>query len=127
MPWAMTAHVVYEAVDPDSPATVSARVIEQVIREWIGFQGLLVTDDLSMKALGGSLGDRAAAALAAGCDVALHCNADPKEMAAVAEATGPLSAAAIRRLEDSEAAVTRATPADPQVLAGRLDELLVGA
>lgn len=124
MPWGMTAHVVYEAVDPSAPATISPQVIDQVIRGWIGFDGLLVTDDLSMKALGGGLGERAAAALAAGCDVALHCNAVPKEMAAVAEAVGPLSAVAVERVERATSMVPKSSPAEPQALAGQLDELL---
>ena len=74
MPIAMTAHVIYTEVDPDRPATTSSAVITRIMRRLIGFDGLLLSDDLSMQALGGSLGERAAAALAAGCDVALHCN-----------------------------------------------------
>jgi beta-N-acetylhexosaminidase len=103
MPWAMTAHVVYAAIDAQHPATLSRRVIDRVIRGSIGFDGLLVSDDLSMQALGGSLGDRARAALAAGCDVALHCNGRADEMAEVAAATGPLSTAAEERIARGEA------------------------
>lgn len=102
MPWAMTAHIVYRALDPDMPATLSRRVIGDIIRGEIGFVGVLVSDDLSMQALGGGLGERAARALAAGCDLVLHCNGDPAEMEAVAAATGPLSAAAAARLERGE-------------------------
>lgn len=98
-PWAMTAHVVYEALDGEAPATTSAAVIEQLIRRDLGFEGLLVSDDLSMQALSGGLGERARAAMAAGCDLALHCNGKMEEMAEVALAVGPMSAASLERLE----------------------------
>ncbi len=103
MPWAMTAHIVYEAIDPAYPATLSSAVIAEVIRAEIGFDGLLVSDDLSMQALGGSLGERASGALAAGCDVVLHCNGLLDEMRDVARSVGPLSDAASRRVADGEA------------------------
>ncbi|MHB8528803.1 MAG: beta-N-acetylhexosaminidase [Caulobacteraceae bacterium] len=97
MPMAMTAHVVYAALDRDRPATTSPVVIERAIRGAIGFDGLLISDDLSMNALRGGLADRAAASLAAGCDVVLHCNGDMAEMGEVAAAAGELSPkAAIR-------------------------------
>src|SRR5690606_20309992 len=96
--WGMTAHVVYEAYDAERPATTSPLVIERVIRGHIGFDGLLLSDDLSMQALSGSLAERARASLAAGCDVLLHCNGDAEEMAEVVAATPPLAAAAARRL-----------------------------
>jgi beta-N-acetylhexosaminidase len=99
LPWGMTAHLVFDAVDPAAPVTVSARGVTEIIRGHIGFDGLLVTDDLSMQALGGSLGDRAARALAAGCDVALHCNGRMEEMLDIVDRTGPLTAAALRRFE----------------------------
>jgi beta-N-acetylhexosaminidase len=97
LPWAMTAHVVYEAIDSERPATTSPPLIDEVIRGEMGFDGLLLSDDLSMSALSGGLGERAAAALAAGCDIALHCNGNSEEMQAVAAAVGPLSAAASER------------------------------
>jgi len=96
LPLGMTAHVVYDSIDPDRPATLSPRVIA-MIRTEIGFDGLLMTDDISMGALSGPLGARAAAAIAAGCDVVLHCNGDSAEAAAVAEAAGRLSPAAAAR------------------------------
>jgi beta-N-acetylhexosaminidase len=99
LPWAMTGHLLFEAIDPEAAITVSARGVKEVIRGHIGFDGLLLTDDLSMQALGGSLGDRANRALAAGCDVALHCNGKMAEMADIAGCTGPLSAAAGRRFD----------------------------
>ncbi len=75
-PWAMSAHVTYTALDPDHPATLSPLVIEDTIRRHIGFRGILLSDDLSMKALSGDFAHRARACLQAGCDVALHCNGD---------------------------------------------------
>ena len=84
MPIAMTAHVVYTAIDADRPCTTSAAVISELIRGEIGFDGLLIGDDLSMSALAGTLGERAAASLDAGCDLVLHCNGDLEEMKVVA-------------------------------------------
>ncbi len=88
LPMAMTAHVVFEGIDARAPATLSTEVIGR-IRSEIGFDGLLMTDDLSMKALSGDFGDRASAALDAGCDMVLHCNADAGEMAAILAARCP--------------------------------------
>ena len=99
MPLAMTAHVVYTAIDPERPATTSRKVMDEVIRGSIGFDGLLMSDDLSMNALSGSLRQRVAAALGAGCDVALHCNGKLDEMTAVAEAASVLSGKAKQRAE----------------------------
>jgi beta-N-acetylhexosaminidase len=96
-PMAMTAHVVYTALDKEAPATLSAKVIGQIIRKLIGFNGLLITDDLSMKALSGSYEERTLRALKAGCDVVLHCNGDMAEMAEVAAAAGPLKGKSLRR------------------------------
>jgi beta-N-acetylhexosaminidase len=103
MPWAMTAHILYTALDPDDPATLSAQVISEVIRGSIGFDGLLLSDDLSMAALPGTIGERARRALAAGCDVVLHCNGERPEMVEVACSAAPLSQAARRRLAAGEA------------------------
>ena len=97
LPVAMSAHVIYAAVDPERPATVSPVVVAQIIRTRIGFDGLLLTDDLSMKALSGSLAERAERALAAGCDVALHCNGRLREMREVAAVVPELAGAAARR------------------------------
>src|SRR5437764_849439 len=88
LPWAMTAHVLYEAIDPDAALTVSTRGVKDIVRGHIGFNGLLLSDDLSMQALGGTLGERAARSLAAGCDIALHCNGRMAEMVEVAQCTG---------------------------------------
>jgi beta-N-acetylhexosaminidase len=98
MRWGMTAHVVYAAVDSEHPATTSPTVIAEIIRGEIGFDGLLVTDDLNMRALQGDLADRTRRALSAGCDLALHCTGRLDEMREVAAAAGPLSAAAAKRV-----------------------------
>jgi beta-N-acetylhexosaminidase len=91
-PWAMTAHVVFESFDKKLPATMSSIVIEDVVRKAIGFDGIVISDDLSMGALDGSFEDRAAGALAAGCDLVLHCNGKLDEMEAVARGTKRLEA-----------------------------------
>ncbi len=93
-PLAMTAHVLYPALDPDRPATLSPRIIEGVIRAELGVTGALLSDDLSMGALQGTIGARTAAARAAGCDLALHCNGRHAEMVEVLAAAGPLAGAA---------------------------------
>jgi beta-N-acetylhexosaminidase len=91
LPAAMTAHVLYEDIDATQPATTSMTVIQDVIRRQIGFGGLLMSDDLSMKALAGNMAERTRRALAAGCDVALHCNGNLSEMQTVAAACGRLT------------------------------------
>lgn len=100
--WAMTAHVIYTALDADNPATTSASIIENVVRRHIGFRGVLLSDDLSMKALSGSLQDRATACLAAGCDVALHCNGEIDEMVQVASGAKAMTRAAWARYKVGE-------------------------
>jgi beta-N-acetylhexosaminidase len=97
LPMAMTAHVVFSALDPAQPATTSATIIDEVIRGLIGFQGLLMSDDVSMNALAGSISDRTRALLAAGCDMVLHCNGKLEEMHEVARVTPELSGKALAR------------------------------
>jgi beta-N-acetylhexosaminidase len=108
MPMAMTAHVIYSAVDRKRPATTSKKVMKRVIREAIGFDGLVMSDDLSMKALEGSFPERAEASLAAGCDVVLHCNGDMGEMRAVLAGTGVLKGKAGRRAAAALARIAKA-------------------
>lgn len=104
LPMGMTAHVVYTAIDPKRPATLSKTMVS-LIRKQLGFDGLLMTDDLSMKALDGSFKRRAERAIEAGCDVILHCNGDPHEMEGVVEGCGKLKGEAERRAEAALARV----------------------
>lgn len=97
LPLGMTAHVVFSAIDPRAPATTSVTMVSQVIRGSIGFTGLLMSDDVSMGALSGTIAERSHAALAAGCDVVLHCNGDLAEMAQVAGASPELSGLSAER------------------------------
>jgi beta-N-acetylhexosaminidase len=119
--------VVYAALDGARPATTSPDLIARVIRGQIGFGGLLLSDDLSMEALKGSLGERAEASLAAGCDVALHCNGKAAEMEAVAAAVGPLTAEAQRRIAAGRARLGRPEAVDQAALQRRLDGLMNNA
>lgn len=104
LPCAMTAHVVFSAIDPATPATTSATIVQEVIRESIGFRGLLMSDDISMGALSGTIAERSVAAIRAGCDVVLHCNGSLAEMQAVAEAVPLLSGSAKQRAHAALAA-----------------------
>jgi beta-N-acetylhexosaminidase len=97
LPLGMTAHVVFSAYDPVNPATTSVTMVQDVIRDSIGFKGLLMSDDVSMGALSGSLAERTRAALAAGCDIVLHCNGELAEMEAVAGAAPVLAGEAAAR------------------------------
>ncbi len=123
-PIAMTAHVLYPAWDAERPATLSDIVIREVIRGRCGFDGLLVSDDLSMKALAGTLARRAAAALRAGCDVVLHCNGEMEEMQEVASATGSLSSEAAARWARARQALREPDGATATEMAARLTALL---
>ena len=119
----MTAHVVYEDIDPERPATISPIVIE-LIREEIGFEGLLVTDDLSMGALSGSVADRARAAMAAGCDIVLHCNGDRGEMADVAAECPTLAGQGAARAARALRQRQEPAPIDIAASADELDALI---
>ncbi|MGE0595244.1 MAG: beta-N-acetylhexosaminidase [Hyphomonadaceae bacterium] len=118
---AMTAHIVYEAWDKDRPATCSPTVIREIIRGRIRFQGLLMSDDLDMKALQfaikGGLAQRAEAALAAGCDVVLQCSGALADMAETAKGCGTLEGAALSRAEAAER-FAKAAPAPFDAEAG---------
>jgi len=125
LPWAMTAHVLYSAIDPERPATTSQRVISEIIRDRIGFDGVLVSDDLSMQALKGDLASRADAALTAGCDVVLHCTGVLAEMQEIAQVVPALSDRAAERLRRGREMIPQAPPAaDGGAIAARLDELM---
>lgn len=125
LPAAMTAHLVYTAIDPARPATQSPRVIEDIIRGRIGFGGLLLSDDLSMNALKGTIAERARATLAAGCDIALHCSGDMAEMAAVAAEAPELVGKAAERAERALKARVGSPHDDADGVLARLDAALV--
>ena len=124
MPLAMTAHVVYRALDPDHPATTSQRVVRDIIRGEIGFTGCLMSDDLSMQALSGSLGERAAACFAAGVDIALHCNGVLDEARAVADASPVLGGEALARAKAALAQLRPPRDFDPVEAAAALHQAL---
>ena len=126
-PWGMTAHVVFRACDPHHPVTLSPTAVAEIIRGRLRFDGVLVSDDLSMGALGGSMQERTRMALAAGCDLALHCNGKRDEMIAVAEGGRPLDGPAERRLAAAEARRGRPDKVDRQALKDRLAALLTEA
>lgn len=122
---AMTAHVIFTAYDPDAPATTSRTVIDEVIRGHMGFDGLLMSDDLSMKALSGDYTSRRACVLAQGCDVVLHCNGEMDEMTPIADGCPVITKAAKKRLAGVLAGLNRAkTPFDRGQAEARLAELL---
>lgn len=127
-PIGMTGHLIFEAWDPEFPATQSPTVIRDVIRGKIGFDGLLLTDDLDMEALAGTIPERAERAIAAGCDLALYCWADMAVMGAIADCLPAMSDATADRL-DRALAVTPPADADKAELLAQRDQLLalVGA
>jgi beta-N-acetylhexosaminidase len=127
-PMAMTGHIVFDAWDSARCSTLSPIVIEQIIRGRIGFDGLLMSDDLYMDALEGSIADRAAASLAAGCDVALVCHGSVEDMAAVAEALPDLADGSRLRLDQAMAyAATRGDVDRAPALIAKRDALLASA
>ncbi|MDO9298721.1 beta-N-acetylhexosaminidase [Bradyrhizobium sp.] len=124
LPMAMTAHVVFSALDPAHPATTSATIIERVIRGVIGFQGLLMSDDVSMNALAGTIAERTRAIVNAGCDMVLHCNGNLDEMQAVARETPELSGKALDRAKLALASRKAPQPFDRQAARAELDALI---
>jgi beta-N-acetylhexosaminidase len=124
LPMAMTAHVVFSALDPAQPATTSATIIEQVIRGSIGFQGLLMSDDVSMNALAGSIAERTKAIVMAGCDIVLHCNGKLDEMRAVAGETPILAGKALERARLALASRRQPQPFDREAGRAELDALI---
>src|SRR6202051_3457226 len=124
LPMAMTAHVVFSALDPAHPATTSATIIRQVIRGVIGFQGLLMSDDVSMNALAGSVAERTQAIFAAGCDLVLHCNGKLDEMREVAAETPELSGKALERTRRARAARRAPQAFDRRKARAQLDALI---
>jgi beta-N-acetylhexosaminidase len=128
MPMAMTAHVIYSAIDAKRPATTSKKVMRRVVRGVIGFDGLVMSDDLSMKALSGDFTERAEASRAAGCDVVLHCNGGMAEMKAVVKGAGELRGRSAARAKAALARLARAPePFDAAEGRARFDAALGGA
>jgi beta-N-acetylhexosaminidase len=124
LPMAMTAHVVFSALDPAQPATTSATIIRQVIRGVIGFQGLLMSDDVSMNALAGSIAERTRAIVNAGCDMVLHCNGKLDEMRDVARETPELAGEALDRARRALASRRAPEPFDRQAARAELEALI---
>ncbi len=124
LPMAMTAHVVFSALDPAQPATTSARIVEQVIRGGIGFQGLLMSDDVSMNALAGSIAERTRAIVAAGCDMVLHCNGKLDEMRDVARETPELAGEALQRAKRALASRKQPKPFDRAAARAEFETLM---
>jgi beta-N-acetylhexosaminidase len=124
LPMAMTAHVIFEALDDKNPATLSRKIIRDVIRKVINFQGLLMTDDLSMKALGGTFAEKSARAIDAGCDMLLHCNGVFSEMEEVADASPELEGKAMRRAKQALKARRKPLPFDKKAALKDLEAIL---
>jgi beta-N-acetylhexosaminidase len=124
LPMAMTAHVVFSAIDPAHPATTSATMVSQVIRGLIGFQGLLMSDDVGMHALAGSIGARTRAVFAAGCDMVLHCSGDLQEMQEVAREAPVLSGKPLDRARAALASRKAPQPFDRVAGRAELDQLI---
>ncbi len=124
MPAAMSAHVVYSAIDPDRPASTSARVTGDIIRGRIGFDGLLMSDDICMGALSGSARARAEAVIAAGSDIALHCNGNLNEAESAAAGVPALAGRPLQRTLRAFAALERAQPFDAGEAVAALGEML---
>lgn len=123
---AMTCHVLFAAIDPDNPASASRKLVEEVMRGEIGFDGLIISDDISMNALSGDIATRARAVAAAGVDIVLHCNGDMAEMRAVADEAPLLAGAALARAGHALGEPPEADDSDLAALARRFDDVLAG-
>lgn len=116
MPMAMTAHVTYEAIDKENCATLSKPVISDIIREFMGFDGLIMCDDISMHALSGDFSERTQRAFAAGCDIVLHCHGIMDEMEAIIASAPELTGDALRRANDATKLLHISNPCDEAAL-----------
>lgn len=123
----MSAHLVFNAIDPERPATTSRKVIDEIIRGRIGFDGLLMSDDSSMNALKGTLGERAANIVAGGCDIVLHCNGVMSEMLQVVKEVPPLTGRSLERAKAVEAGFPAADDADEASLRDEFNAMLAVA
>ena len=120
-PWGMTAHIVYDDIDDQAPATQSEAVIDKIIRKHVDFRGLLITDCLTMKALTGSMADRASKSLDAGCDVVLHCSGDLTEMVEIASAIPAMTSQSYDRLRSCQLSGHRLQSVDDEALWAELN------
>ncbi len=128
MPLAMTAHVVYSAIDPDHPATTSKKVMSRIVRKHMGYDGLVMCDDLSMQALSGTLAERTRATFAAGCDMALHCNGKLEEMQQVAAEVPVLAGKAKARAAAALKRIIHAIePLDVEAARAHLSGIMAGS
>lgn len=123
-PWGILSHLLFPALDPDAPATLSAKIIREIIRDALGFHGLLVTDDISMKALKAPIEESSARALEAGCDIVCHCNGDMAEMAAIAGVCAAMDATLAGRFEAIRTPWRRPDAAANVALATSIDDRL---
>lgn len=124
MPWAMTAHIVYTAIDDQQPVSTSAIAVKNIIRDAIGFQGFLVSDDIGMNALRGTVAERAANGLRAGLDTVLHCSGVLSEMIGVSHAVEAMSAEAVQRFTGGNDHLAHPETLDVRAATARLDVLL---
>ncbi|KZK82529.1 Beta-hexosaminidase [Pseudovibrio sp. Ad46] len=122
-PMGMTAHIVFKEIDGDHPVTQSSYAIQKVIREAIGFDGVLISDDISMKALGGDLKSRVEKIVAAGCDLVLHCNGELDEMKTVASAVPEIDGKRAERIKAAMQRNTQVFDGDETALRAEFDEL----
>lgn len=127
LPIAMTGHLIFTALDPETPSTLSRIIIEDVIRspQGLGFEGLLLTDDISMNAIGGSYGERVRRSLGAGCDIVLHCNGDMAEMTAIADEAPILCGKPLERAEKALKSCPRPDKFDSHAEWNRLQRLVM--
>ncbi|HEX8217494.1 MAG TPA: glycoside hydrolase family 3 N-terminal domain-containing protein, partial [Allosphingosinicella sp.] len=123
-PAAMVAHILYTALDPERPASISPTIIAGLVHRELGFDGLLLSDDIAMKALTGTPAETARAVVQAGCDLALHCSGDLGEMEEVAAAIGPLDEAAVARLDSAVATPAPSSTNAVEALTAKRDALL---
>ncbi|KZL10563.1 beta-N-acetylhexosaminidase [Pseudovibrio sp. Ad26] len=124
-PMGMTAHIVFKEIDGDHPVTQSSYAIQKVIREAIGFDGVLISDDISMKALGGDLKSRVEKIVAAGCDLVLHCNGELDEMKVVASAVPEIDGKRAERIKAAMQRNTQMFDGEETALRAEFDELCV--
>ena len=126
MPLAMTAHIIFSEIDENNPVTISRRVIDKVVRGYIGYDGLLISDDLSMRALSGGIKERTCEALDAGCDLVLHCNGKMDQMISVVAGTDNMTDKACERWSHATQLLPTVEDFNVQDTLSQLNDLMVG-